>query len=121
MHRRLGGFLALTLGFAVIGAAASLALASGTLGAALAAPGRCATGGLSVIQTLSGSSVASVSVGVLPAACGGATLRVAVNNGTTSSTGTATIPTGGGTVSVTLAVAVPVAVSEQTDVVVSGP
>jgi hypothetical protein len=121
MSRRLGGLLSLTLGFATIGAAASVALASDSLGAAQVASGRCATGALSVIQTLTGTAVSSVSVGVLPAACGGATLRVAVHNGLTSSQGSATIPGGGGTVSVTLAIAVPVTVAEQTDVVVSGP
>lgn len=121
MLRRLGVLAILTLSSAVIGAASSLGLASDSIGAATVATERCTTAGLSVLQTLTASSVTSVTVGVLPAACAGGVLRVAVNNGTTSSQGTATIPGGGGTVTVTLALAVPVTLTDEIDAVVSGP
>jgi hypothetical protein len=121
MVRRLAVLAFLTVSSAVLGAASSLGLASDGVGATTVATGRCTTAGLAVLQTLTATSVTSVSVGVLPAACAGGVLRVAVNNGATSSEGTATIPGGGGTVSVTLAVPVAVTLAEQTDVVVSGP
>ncbi len=123
--RSLGRFVAsiigLTAGTAFVAAAMSLTMTSGTLGASTVASSRCVASGLSVIQTLTVSAVSSVSVGVLPAACGGGILRVAVHNGATSSEGSAAIPAGGGTVTVTLSAAVPVTLAEQTDLVVSGP
>ncbi len=123
--RSLGRFVAsmtgLTAATAFVAAAMSLTMTSGTLGASTVSSPRCVASGLSVIQTLTASAVSSVSVGALPAACGGGVLRVAVHNGVTSSEGSATIPAGGGTVTVTLAVAVPVTLAEQTDLVVSGP
>ena len=121
MRSTLGGIASLTLAATIIGAASSLSLASDTIGASSVSTGRCTATGLSVIQNLTVISVSSVSVGVLPAACAGGVLRVAVHNGTTSSEGSATIPGGGGTVTVTLAVAVPVTLAAQTDLVVSGP
>ncbi len=121
MRRSLSVLPVVTIAAAMIGAATSLALSSDTIGAATTAAGRCATAGLSVVQTVPTTLVTTVTVGILPAACAGGILRVAVHNGITSSEGTATIPGGGGTVTVTLAVAVAVTVAEQTDVVVSGP
>jgi len=119
--RRLGLVLALVLSGAVIGAAASLNLATGTLGANRVATPRCTTAGLGVLQNLSGSNVASVTVSGLPAACGGGTLQTAVNNGTASSSGSAAVPVGGGSVTVTLAAAVPISEAAETDIVVVGP
>ena len=105
----------------VIGAAASLNLTSGTLGANRLATPRCTTANLSVLHNLSGSNVASVTVSGLPAACGGGTLQAAVNNGTASSTGSAAVPAAGGSVTVILAATVPVSEAAQTDIVVVGP
>ncbi len=105
----------------VVGAAASLSFASGTLGAARTTTPRCTTAGLSVLQNLSTSTVVSVTVGALPSTCGGATLQVTVNNGVTNSSGSAAVPAGGGSVTVTLAVAVAVTAWEQTDLVLVGP
>ena len=119
--RRLGLVLAIVLSGTVIGAAASLNLTSSTLGANRVTTPRCTTANLSVLQNLSGSNVASVTVSGLPAACGGGTLQAAVNNGTASSTGSAAVPGGGGSVTVTLAATVPISEAAETDVVVVGP
>ncbi len=121
MLRRLLGLLLLSAAGASVGAAASLAFTSDTLGAATATTPRCTAAGLSVIQNLSGTTVISATVGVLPAACGGATLQVTVNNGTVNATGSAAVPAGGGSVTVTLASAPAVATAEQTDLVLIGP
>ncbi|MDH4333761.1 MAG: hypothetical protein OEW24_00610 [Chloroflexota bacterium] len=105
----------------VIGAAASLSLTSGTLGAATTTVPQCTTAGLTVFQNLSGSTVVSVTVGAIPAACAGATLQVTVNNGVTNASGSATVPGGGGSVTVALGTAPAVTTSEQTDLVMVGP
>jgi hypothetical protein len=105
----------------VVGAAASLSFASGTLGAATTATPRCTTAGLPVLQNLSVGTVVSVTVGSLPSACGGGTLQVTVNNGITNGSGSAAVPAGGGAVTVTLGAAPAVTASEQTDLVLVGP
>jgi len=119
--RRVSLILALVLSGTVIGAAASLNLSSGTLGANQLATPRCTTANLSVFQNVSGSNVASVTVSGLPAACGGGTLQAAVNNGTASSSGSAAVPAAGGAVTVTLAAAVALSEAAETDIVVVGP
>lgn len=119
--RRIVGLAALTAMGVVLGAAASLSLSSGTLGAATTATPRCTATGLSVLQNLSAGTVISVTVGVLPAACAGATLQVTVNNGVTNASGSAAVPGGGGSVVVTLGSAPAVTATEQTDLVVVGP
>jgi hypothetical protein len=119
--RRIGLVLAFVLSGTVIGAAASLNLSPGTLGAGQLATPRCTTANLGVLHNLVGSNVASVTVSGLPAACGGGTLQATVNNGTTNSSGSAVVPGGGGSVTVTLAAAVPVSQAAQTDIVVVGP
>lgn len=101
--------------------AASIVLTSTTLGAGSATAARCVSADLSVVQNLSGGNVASVTVGSLPAACGAATLYVTVNNGSTSGSGSATVPAGGGSVVVSLGVAPAAATAEQTDLVLVGP
>jgi len=111
----------LTILGVVVGAAASASFATDTLGAATTATPRCTSAGLSVLQNLSAATVASVTVGTLPAACGGATLQVTVNNGVTNSSGSAAVPTGGGSVTVTLGIPPAVTASEQTDLVLVGP
>jgi hypothetical protein len=103
------------------GLAATLAVSPRSLGAAKVTVPRCTTGATSTISNLSGTSVVSVTVGNLPAACGGATIQAAVNNGSASSTGAATVLAAGGSVTITLAAAVAVATTMQTDVVMSGP
>ena len=106
---------------AMIGAAASLGLSSGSLGAATQAVPRCTAGGLTVFQNLLGGTVISVTVGGLPAACGNALLQVTTNNGTTSGSGSATVPAAGGAVTVALVVPPALTAAEQTDLVLTGP
>ena len=105
----------------VLGSAASLTMTSNSLGAATVTSPRCTNAGLSVLQNLSASNVASVTVGSLPAVCGGATLQVTVNNGTTTGSGSASVPAGGGFVTVTLGTTPAVSAVEQTDIVLVGP
>ena len=119
--RRIVAVILVTASGAVIGAAASLSFASGTLGAATTATPRCTTAGLTVLQNLSAGTVISVTVGALPAACGGATLQVTVNNGVTNASGSAAVPGGGGSVTVVLGSAPAVTAAEQTDLVLVGP
>ena len=121
MLRRAVAVILVTATGAVIGAAASLTFASGSLGEATTATPRCTAAGLSVLQNLTAATVSSVTVGVLPAACGGATLQVTVNNGVASSSGSSAVPGGGGSVTVTIAVPPAVTASEQTDLVLVGP
>ena len=121
MWRRMVGLVLATLAGAVVGVAASLAFSSSTLGAATTTIPRCTTAGLTVVQNLSGGNVASVTVGAIPAACGGATLQVTLNNGATNGSGSAAVPGGGGSVTVTLAATPAVTATEQTDLVLVGP
>ena len=74
-----------------------------------------------IVKKQSGTNVVSVTVGNLPSTCGGATLQAAVSNGSTSSTGSATVPSGGGSVVVTLGAAVALAAADETDLVLTGP
>lgn len=121
MWRSIAGLvLASGLGL-VVGAAASLALSGGTLGAAAVSTPRCTTAGLGVIHNLSAGTVVSVTVSGLPASCGGATLQATVNNGVTNGSGSAGVPAGGGSVTVTLGVATAVTAAVQTDIVMLGP
>jgi hypothetical protein len=114
--------LALTLCAGVVmGMAASVTLSTSHLGSNSTATPRCTTSGLLLVQNLSGTSVASVTVGGIPASCGSATMYATVNNGATNSSGSAAIPAGGGTVTVTLAAAVPATTVDQADIVVVGP
>jgi hypothetical protein len=119
--RRIAALISLTAAGAVIGVAASISFTTGTLGAATVAIPRCTTAGLSVLQNLSAGTVISVTVGAIPAACGGATLQVTVNNGVTNASGSAAVPGGGGSVTVTLGSAPLVTATEQTDLVLVGP
>jgi hypothetical protein len=119
--RRIVAVILLTGTGAMVGLAASVSLTTGTLGAATTATPRCTTAGLSVLQNLSAGTVISVTVGVLPVACGGATLQVTVNNGVTNASGSAAVPGGGGSVTVTLGSAPLVTSTEQTDLVMVGP
>ncbi|MEO7296592.1 MAG: hypothetical protein ABIZ57_10640 [Candidatus Limnocylindria bacterium] len=121
MWRQLLGALLLTGLGALVGATASLTVSTGSLGAAALTIPRCSAAGLSVVQNLAASTVVSVTVGGIPAACGGALLQVGVHNGVTSGNGSATVLTGGGSVTVTLGVAVAVTTVEQTDLLLVGP
>jgi hypothetical protein len=119
--RRIAAVVVVTAWGTVVGAAASLSLTSGTLGAADTSTPRCTAAGLTVFQNLLAGTVVSVTVGAVPAACGGATLQVTVNNGVTNASGSAAVPGGGGSVTVTLGSAPAVTASEETDLVLVGP
>jgi hypothetical protein len=121
MWRRLIGILAVGASAPLIALAASVVLTSNGLGAGSASSPRCVSADVSVIQNLSGSNVASVTVGSLPAGCGGATLYVTLNNGSTSGGGSTTVPAGGGSATVTLGSAPAAATVEQIDLVLAGP
>ena len=121
MWRSITGLGSLALIGLVVGMAASLVTAADSLGTRQLAVPRCTSAGLAVLQNLSGSNVISVTVSNLPAACGGATIDATVNNLTTNSSGSATVPGGGGSVTVTLASAIAAATTEQIDVVLTGP
>ncbi|MEO8252436.1 MAG: hypothetical protein ABI578_08170 [Chloroflexota bacterium] len=121
MWRRTIGLVLATVVSAVIGMAASVAVSSDSLGAATVTVTRCTAAGLTVLQNLTAGTVSSVTVGAIPAACGGGTLQLTVNNGTTNSSGSAAVPAGGGSVAVTLAVAQVVTATVQTDLVLVGP
>ncbi len=101
--------------------AASLAATSQSLGMAAIGTPRCTAAGLGVIQNLSAATVISVTVSSLPSGCGNATLQVTVNNLLTSSSGSAAVPSGGGSVTVTLATAVAITAAEEIDLVLTGP
>jgi hypothetical protein len=105
----------------MIGAAASLSLTSDTLGASTVASARCTNAALTVTPTLVGATWTAAVVGGIPAACGGATLQLTVDTGVTNSSGSAVVPVGGGSVTVTLAVAQTVVAAMQTEIVVVGP
>jgi hypothetical protein len=101
--------------------ASALSVGAGSVGMASATAPRCTTAGLGVIQNLSGSNVISVTVSGLPSGCAAATLQLTVNNQTTSSGGSATVPAGGGSVTVSLATAVAISSTEEVDLVLTGP
>jgi hypothetical protein len=106
---------------ATLGFASSLPSATKKLGASSVAVARCDTDGVTILQNLSGANVASVTVGGIASACGGATLSLTFNNGTTSSSGSGAVPAGGGSMTVTLAVAVALKDSGRIDVAIAGP
>lgn len=106
---------------AVVAFAASLSFAARSLGMAAISTPRCTAAGLGVVQNLSASTVISVTVSSLPATCGNATLEVTVDNLVSLSSGSATVPSGGGSVTVTLAVALAITTVEEIDLVLTGP
>ena len=110
-----------TIAGASIGAAASLALSAGSLGFATASVPRCTNAGLTVTPILTVSTVSSVTVSALPAACGGATLAVTVDDGTTTGSGSVVIPSGGGSVSVPITGTAALLASVRIDLVILGP
>ena len=107
--------------FASQGFASSLPTATKKLAASSAPVARCDTDGVSILQNLSGANVASVTVGNIASACGGATLSLTLSNGTTSSSGSGAVPSGGGSMTVTLAAAVALKDSDRIDVAIAGP
>ena len=79
--------------------ASSLTDTSQTVGAGKAAVARCETGGVTTLYN-AGTTVTSVIVSNIASGCAGATMKVTVNNHTTTSSGSGTVPAGGGSLTV---------------------
>jgi len=121
MFRGLAVAIACTALGVSFGLTASLSVSPRSLGAARLTVPRCTSSGFGVVNNLTGSNVVSVTLSNLPAACGGATVQVAVNNGSVSSTGSGTVPAAGGSLTVALAAAVADTTFAETDVLLTGP
>ena len=104
-----------------IGNAASFSMGSKSLGTQGVAVPRCDTDAYAIVQNLTVSNVVSVTVTGIASACATATMSATVNNGTANSSGSAVVPAGGGSLTITLAVPVAVTDVEQIDVSVVGP
>jgi hypothetical protein len=96
--------------------AASLSSATGTVSAGKATVGRCETTGVTTMYNLVTTTVSTVTISNIDSPCGGATLKITVNNGITFSSGTATVPGGGGSATATLAVAVALTQSMENEI-----
>jgi hypothetical protein len=108
------------------GLASSLSTVTHTLGDGGADVSRCDTDGMKVVLnfgTVTGQTTSFVSAAVtqISSVCATGVLSVNVNNGTTNSSGSATVPAGGGSVTVTLAGPVVATDSVQSDLAITGP
>jgi hypothetical protein len=102
MVKILGFAVAVAATFAACAAAATLAVSSKTLAAGNAAVTSCGVSSLTATRDVDNSgTVTSVTVSSVPAACAGETLNVALVNGSGAALGTssATVPSGGGSMS----------------------
>jgi hypothetical protein len=83
---------------------------------------KCDSDGFTVTETVVGvaTTISGVTVGGVAAACAGQTLSATVNNGTNNFSGSATVPSGGGTVTITLASAVTGTEGVEIDVAIGG-
>lgn len=104
-----------------LGSAASLPVAAQSLGATTVTIPRCTTLGSAVFPELDASIVTGTTVGPLPPACAGATLRVTVDSGVSVGVGSITVPGGGGTVTVPILGGPVLQSSMQTVVLLEGP
>jgi hypothetical protein len=120
---RLIGSVALVAATWVVGSAlaANLSTSSQTTGAGTSATTRCDNDGFSSIFELTSTDVSSVDVSDIASTCGSKTANVTVTNGTTTGSGSATIPAGGGSVTVTISPVVPVTLPNvlQTEITVT--
>lgn len=103
------------LGLVVPGLASSLDHSSGSLAAEGAAVGRCDPDGVTTRFVLSGTDIQSVVVSGIDSGCGGDTIAVTVDNGSTARSGSSTVPGGGGSVSVSLSSTLPMSDAMQTE------
>ncbi|MBI5158436.1 MAG: hypothetical protein HZA58_10585 [Acidimicrobiia bacterium] len=110
--------IAMTAALASPALAATLGSTSRSLGAGAAAVTRCDSDGLATRPNLSGTTVVSVTVSGIASECEDLIVRATVTGGTSSS-GSTVIPSGGGTLTVTLAAAVGVVESMRIDLTVS--
>ncbi len=105
----------------VVGAAASLALTTTTLGSASTDTPRCTTDPLTVLPVLTASTVTSVTVTSVPSSCGGATLKVTVRGGATAGSGSLVVPLIGGSVTIPITGGPALTAAVETDLVLEGP
>ena len=104
------------------GLASGLSSSSDALASGEASVSRCDADGVQSVFNFAFSPpypVQSVTVAGLASACGSQTLSVTVDNGLTTSSGSATVPSGGGAVIVTLSSTIAWSDSMRTDLVVS--
>ena len=102
------------------GMAANLPSSSQTLAGANAAVTSCDTDGVTVVHTLSGTNVVSVTFSNIAAACGNGALSMTLSNGLTSVSATAVVPAGGGSIVVTPATPIAAANAMTTDLTIVG-
>ena len=112
---------AVTVALAGIAFAASLSTSSSTLGAGTSVVAPCDPNGVTIVQNLAGANVSSVTIGSIASACANGALSVTVNNGLANSSGSGTVPAGGGSMTVTLAAAVALREADEVDVAIAGP
>ena len=114
-------------GLALVGAAwligpalaSNLDESSETLASNKATITRCDSDGVASVfnhEAATPFRIVSVSVSGIASGCSGSTLSVTVNNGLTNSSGSATVPAGGGAVTVTLSSPVALRDATQTEV-----
>jgi len=105
---------------AVTGHATSLSTGTKSLGSKSATLPDCDTDGMTIVQTTSATTVGTITVGSIAAACATGVMSVTVNNGVTSATAaTQVVPSGGGSLSFSFALSATDA--EQVDVAIKGP
>jgi len=117
--RILATVLVVIVGSAVVGRAASIGSSSHTIGAGAAAVATCATPSFTVTEP-PGATISQVTIANIAAACAGATLSATVDNNT-ATTVSQTVPTGGGSLTLTLGTSVALVAAGQVDVVLTGP
>lgn len=111
----------LALGSGIVASAAPLSSATSGLGAGYTAIPHCASSGIVVLETVSGTSITGVSLSRLDPACAGALVQVAVAVGSgTVGTGSGTVPAAG-PVTVGITPAVPLVGNAEVDVAIVGP
>lgn len=103
------------------GSATGLSSGTKTLATNNSSVSRCDTDGVTIGHNLSGSNVVSVTVTGIASGCATGTLSVDVDNGTSNSSGSATVPTGGGSMTVSLAASVALKDAMEEDVTIAGP
>jgi hypothetical protein len=113
----------LTTAASASGFASSQVMTTRQLGTSAAAVTSCDTDGVKVVPdaNITGTAVASVTVSAIAAACGAATLSVHLTSGTGSANGSATVPAGGGSVTVAMSPAIAPSDSMQSDLTLAGP
>ena len=123
-------FQLLIAGAAVVGlagvrmaSAATVSSSTANLAAVQVAVPRCSTPGMQVIETVSNSAtITAVTVNGIDPVCAGGVLDLTVNSGGGTTTGgSATVPSGGGSLTITLGTPPALVAGSEVDLVVVGP